>query len=273
MAGSSARKDFLRQQGFTPAGSWQWDRDRNRIAFHLNSTGDKRVVYAFLVDGAPRYIGICEKDHTILKKRMDRYRSQAGGSTNKRIAAEIEGALKEGNTVEIWALVPKSAPKHKGLPVDLVKGLENPLLARMAVLPGMPLWNATTASPKRTIRELRSVIRRLAADEPISQPGVWYKTQKEHWLGWLKEYDGPGYYNRIPGRDRTAEYAYNHIVEPKMLLYLIHAAGADAGVIAAATHAAKSGKTMMAKSGAIRRVVPWHLLAAHIWNEGGPHPR
>ena len=22
--------------------------------------------------------------------------------------------------------------------------------------------------------------------------GVWYKSQKEHWLGWLSEYDGPG---------------------------------------------------------------------------------
>jgi hypothetical protein len=25
---------------------------------------------------------------------------------------------------------------------------------------------------------------------------AWYRTQKEHWLGWLREYNGPGYYSR-----------------------------------------------------------------------------
>jgi len=143
MAGKYVRQTFLREQGFMHVGYWRWDREQQRIAFHLDLAENLRVVYAFLVDGAPRYIGICEKDHTTLKMRMGRYKSQAGGSTNKRIAAEIERTLKGGATVEIWALVPKRVPKHKGLPVDLVKGLENPLLARMASLPGLPLWNAT----------------------------------------------------------------------------------------------------------------------------------
>jgi hypothetical protein len=39
------------------------------------------------------------------------------------------------------------------------------------------------------------------------------------------EYDGPGAYGRIAGKQRDARFAYNHIVEPKMLLWLIKAAG------------------------------------------------
>ena len=26
--------------------------------------------------------------------------------------------------------------------------------------------------------------------------GTWYRSQEEHWRGWLADYDGPGYYNR-----------------------------------------------------------------------------
>lgn len=267
MAGDSARKAFLSRQGFAPVGCWLWDRESSHLSFQLDRAEDRRVVYAFLINGAPRYIGICEKDHTFLKRRMERYRSKAGGSTNKRIASEIEHCLKEDAKVEIWALIPKGTTKHKGLPVDLVKGLENPLLARMASMPGPPLWNAGVACQPRGIRELIAALRHLPSDEPTVQPGVWYKTQKEHWLGWLKEYDGPGYYSRVPDMNRTAEYAYNHIVEPKMLLYLLGAAGVDAKLVTAATRAVRRSRTMMEKSAAIRRLVPWRVIAARLWGQ------
>lgn len=76
-----------------------------------------------------------------------------------------------------------------------------------------------------SIREFIHKIERLSSDEPVHDPRVWYMTQKEHWLGWLREYDGPGAYGRIAGKQRDARFAYNHIVEPKMLLWLIEAAG------------------------------------------------
>ena len=36
--------------------------------------------------------------------------------------------------------------------------------------------------------------------------GVWYKSQKEHWLGWLTEYDGSGAHNRKTQRGRSAQF-------------------------------------------------------------------
>ena len=53
-----------------------------------------------------------------------------------------------------------------------------------------------------TIRLERS----LATADPLRRP-PWYRSQKEHWLGWLREYDGPGYYGR---RDwgRSSEFVW-----------------------------------------------------------------
>jgi hypothetical protein len=65
--------------------------------------------------------------------------------------------------------------------------------------------------------------------------------------------------------NRDARYAYNHIVEPKMLLWLIPAAGVKPALVRAARLAAKGPKTMMAQSAAIRRVVPWDMLAERLW--------
>src|ERR1700680_3404466 len=45
-----------------------------------------------------------------------------------------------------------------------------------------------------------------------SAEGVWYRSQQEHWLGWLSEYDGPGAYGRKTSVVRSAEFAYNHVV-------------------------------------------------------------
>ncbi len=71
-----------------------------------------------------------------------------------------------------------------------------------------------------SIAEFINVIKRLPSHPTVHDPRVWYTTQKEHWLGWLGEYDGPGGYGRVPGKKRDAKFAYNHIVNPEMLLWL-----------------------------------------------------
>ena len=86
---------------------------------------------------------------------------------------------------------------------------------------------------------------------------VWYSSHKEHWLGWLKEYEGPGFYNR-KNWNRTAEYAFNHIVCPPMLLWLCEACGLDTATVKRAAAAAKkAGPTLPAMARAIRQVIPW----------------
>ena len=103
-----------------------------------------------------------------------------------------------------------------------------------------------------SIRQLRLAIEKLKSDKPVDDERKWYTTQKEHWIGWLKEYHTPGAYNRKTGIRRNAQFAYNHIVEPKMLLWLAEAAGIEKKSITAAK-AAKS-------SSAIRRIIPWQKI-------------
>lgn len=63
-----------------------------------------------------------------------------------------------------------------------------------------------------TPRELRRHIKRLNPDTPkhkalehelgegVGYRNAWYSSQKEHWLGWLAEYSGPGAYGRQKAR-------------------------------------------------------------------------
>ncbi len=54
----------------------------------------------------------------------------------------------------------------------------------------------------------------------------WYGSQKEHWIGWLEEYNGAGYYNR-KDNNRDAKYIFNHINCPPMLLWLCEVSGVE----------------------------------------------
>src|SRR5438105_14184772 len=103
--------------------------------------------------------------------------------------------------------------------------------------------------------ELATKIRKLRAQVPLTAEfegllirrhiwdgtRVWYTSQKEHWLGWLGEYRGPGYYGR-KNFQRSAEFAYNHIVCPPMLLWLCEASGVSKLRIEKARRAASSAK-------------------------------
>jgi hypothetical protein len=67
---------------------------------------------------------------------MSRYKDLQGAGTNKRIANKIKGCLERGKSVKIFVLKPESTLQYKGLNVDLVKGLENPLIEKLK-----PEWN------------------------------------------------------------------------------------------------------------------------------------
>src|SRR5690349_14724277 len=97
----------------------------------------------------------------------------------------------------------------------------------------------------RKIRKLQastpltdSYERALAGRGVWTGDGVWYTSQKEHWLGWLSEYHGPGAYGRKTSKGRTGEFVYNHIGCPPMLLYLAEAAGFPKSVLLAAKRSA-----------------------------------
>src|SRR5215218_7151335 len=105
----------------------------------------------------------------------------------------------------------------------------------------------------------------LPSDKPRIYPKKSYSTQKEHWLGWLRGYHGPGAYGRHPETRRDAEYVYNHIVEVEMLLWLIEAAGVEPGLVSAARRSAIKAKALASKSAAIRKHVPWAEVKNVLW--------
>jgi hypothetical protein len=91
-----------------------------------------------------------------------------------------------------------------------------------------------------------------------------YASQKEHWLGWLSEYDGPGFYDRKNAPPQAAKTIYNRIVCPPMLLWLAEASGIEKRTLSKAERAALYGKTFMAQSAAIRRIIPWENIESRL---------
>ena len=94
----------------------------------------------------------------------------------------------------------------------------------------------------------------------------WYKSQKEHWLGWLGDYDGPGFYQRKTHAGRDAKYIYNHIMCSPMLLYLPEALGLSTELIKKAyDEVIRTNEPKMAKQcRTIRSIIPFELVEKEL---------
>lgn len=115
--------------GFEHAGAWSLDQKlKSGVRFTLTRLEDERVIYAFAVDGKVMYVGVCDSTSTHLADRMRRYQGMMGAGTNERIARRIRKALRQGLTVTILGWLPAHDCTVGGVRVDLVKGLENPLI-------------------------------------------------------------------------------------------------------------------------------------------------
>lgn len=115
-----------------------------------------------------------------------------------------------------------------------------------------------------TVPELLAAIRRLPSDPPVDDPRKWYRTQKEHWIGWLEEYDGPGAYDRKATSPTDAKRVYNRIVEYRMLLWLAEAAGVDPSKVREARSQAATATSLQQASGRVRRLIPWEDVQAAL---------
>jgi hypothetical protein len=130
----------------------------------------------------------------------------------------------------------------------------------------------TPKALSRKIAQLRikapitaSYERALVARGIWSSEGVWYTTQKEHWIGWLSQYDSPGAYNRKTLSGRSAEFVYNHINCPPMLLWLAEAAGVlRREVLAAKRSALAARKSRGTHCAVIRKVIPWSMIEGRL---------
>ena len=127
----------LDKYDFVDIGEWKLKEGlKSGITFKLNKFENERVIYAFVVEDKVKYIGVCENSTTTIKDRMSRYKSLHGAGTNECIAGKIKDCLKNGRTVRIFTLKPKSTLLYKDLKIDLVKGLENTLIKKLK-----PEWN------------------------------------------------------------------------------------------------------------------------------------
>ncbi|OGO64948.1 MAG: hypothetical protein A2029_01015 [Chloroflexi bacterium RBG_19FT_COMBO_47_9] len=109
---------------------------KNGISFILEKLMNERVIYAFVIDDEVKYIGVCDTTNTMLKNRMGRYQQMTASGTNERITRNIIDCLTQGKIASIWALLPDCNYEYKGIKVDPIKGLENPLIQHFH-----PEWN------------------------------------------------------------------------------------------------------------------------------------
>jgi hypothetical protein len=111
-----------------------------------------------------------------------------------------------------------------------------------------------------SVFDLVEAVRLLPEDEPVFHPRVWYRTQKEHWIGWASGYpsSGGGAYSRKPGQRRAAAL-YGRIRNLDMLRWLAEAAGVSGRLLARAREAAASAASRggPAQAAAFRAVVTW----------------
>jgi hypothetical protein len=90
-----------------------------------------------------------------------------------------------------------------------------------------------------------------------------YKPNKQHWIGWLSEYAGPGYYGR-KNSDRSAKFIYNHINSPPMLLWLNESARVSKELVRAACRVQAATQNGTSACSLIRRVLPWELVEGSL---------
>lgn len=128
---------LLKALGFQKVGYWELE--NQTVTFRLidEKLANERGIYSFVNEntGEVYYIGICESPRTTLKERFRKYKYKQGGGTNARILEEIRMVLKNNQRVDIYAFVPKEI-LYKGVYVDMVRGLEYPLIQKFK-----PLWN------------------------------------------------------------------------------------------------------------------------------------
>jgi hypothetical protein len=94
---------------------------------------------------------------------------------------------------------------------------------------------------------------------------AWYRHQKEHWLAWLSEYDGSGAYGRTVHEVRTAEFIYNHMMCPPMVLWLGEGVGLPRALVERAAEAClRAGPTLLKQCAAIRSLVSWQMIEERL---------
>jgi hypothetical protein len=119
------------------------------------------------------------------------------------------------------------------------------------------------------IKPLPEYLNKTRAMETALREGTgfnkaWYRSQKEHWLGWLAEYDGPGAYGRSDAK-RDARFVYNHIQCAQMLFWLSEALDTPSDILNTTFEAVVAAPNRGAQQcAALRSHLPWDQIADRL---------
>ena len=89
------------------------------------------------------------------------------------------------------------------------------------------------------------------------------RSYKQQWIGWLSEYDGPGFYGR-ENSNRTARFVFNRLNSPVMILWLAEASGVDEILIRQAARFPTKDTSKQTQAAAVRSVIGWELVEARL---------
>jgi hypothetical protein len=92
------------------------------------------------------------------------------------------------------------------------------------------------------------------SDELRLSPGQ--ASFKSQWIGWLEEYLERGYYDRKNAVD-DAQWAYQHLNNGRMIVWLNEAAGEDPRIIRVAIIAMAEREPPQTEAKYARLVLPW----------------
>ena len=157
-------------------------------------------------------------------------------------------------------------PELFGLPISACLA-GNCLSVRLLNLTLRQLFGRCDSCPfeliqnQMTPEHFKSIIQLLPRADGLTgaQPNKWFSCQQEHWIGWLDEYDGPGYYGR-KNHHRDAQYIFNHVSNYRMVTWLGEASGVRLDLVMAALDAASLVSNPTSKAAASRRILTWDIV-------------
>jgi 5-methylcytosine-specific restriction protein A len=113
-----------------------------------------------------------------------------------------------------------------------------------------------------TRTDLLQAIRKLPAKADFPQ-----RSYKANWIRWLSKYQAKGGDRVNP--HRGAEFIYNAINLPGWIVWLAAASGISPQLVHKAANAVAPKESRMTQAAAVRRVLPWSVVAKQLENARG----
>jgi predicted GIY-YIG superfamily endonuclease len=128
--------DKLIKIGFKKVGEWELDADN--IKFNLSTIENQNILYCFVQNSNPLYIGKTSKG---ILKRMEQYRKPGKSqSTNTKNNTLIKEGLKNKKKIEIYCMYEFDELDIEGIHINMAAGLEDSLITYLKKNESM-CWN------------------------------------------------------------------------------------------------------------------------------------